>query len=176
MLAPMVADAVIARGLHGQVTLSHLCVLSALEPKEAQQLIGRIARAGMTVVALPETNLFLQDRGDGVPLRRGVTLVRELLAAGVPVRFGTDNVRDFFYPFGDGDLLVTALLAAIATHLDDQAALLAGICDGHSEITEGAPADLLLMRASSLDDALARRPADRIVFKAGRQVAGPSLS
>jgi cytosine deaminase len=176
MLAPMVADAVIARGLQGRVTLSHLCVLSALDPKAALALIERIARAGMTVVALPETNLFLQDRGDGAPPRRGITLVRELLAAGVPVRFGTDNVRDFFYPFGDGDMLLTAVFAAVATHLDDQAALIAAICDGRAGLAEGAPADLVLVRASSFDDALARRPADRIVFKAGRQVAGPDAA
>jgi cytosine deaminase len=176
MLAPMVVDAVIARGLQGRVTLSHLCVLAAAETKAAQALIERIARAGITVVALPETNLFLQDRGESAPWRRGITLVRELLAAGVQVRFGTDNVRDFFYPFGDGDMLDTALFAAVATHLDDQAALLAAICDGRSGLAEGQPADLVLVRASSFDDALARRPAERAVFKGGRQVAGPPLA
>jgi hypothetical protein len=29
------------------------------------------------------------------------------------------------------------------------------------------------LSASSLDDALARRPAGRVMFKGGRQVAGP---
>jgi cytosine deaminase len=175
MLTRMVADVVIARGLQGRVTLSHLCVLSTLEPKPALDLIERIARAGITVVALPETNLFLQDRRDATPLRRGVTLVRELLAAGVKVRFGTDNVRDFFYPFGDGDMLETALFAAVGAHLDDQAGLIAGICDGRADLAEGSPADLVLLRASSFDDALARRPHERIVFKAGRVVAGSAF-
>ena len=175
MLSRMVADAVIARGLQGRVTLSHLCVLSALEPKAAHGLIERIVRAEITVIALPETNLFLQDRGEAPPLRRGITLVRELIAAGVKVRFGTDNVRDFFYPFGDGDMLNTALFAAVATHLDDETSLIAGICGGRVEIAEGAPADLVLVPAKSFDDALARRPAGRVVFKAGRQVAGLEL-
>jgi len=31
----------------------------------------------------------------------------------------------------------------------------------------------VLIAASSFDDALARRPAERMVFKGGRQVAGP---
>jgi len=33
---------------------------------------------------------------------------------------------------------------------------------------------LVLIRVASFDDALARRPAERTVFKAGRQVAGPA--
>ncbi len=175
MLTRMVADAVIARGLQGRVTISHLCALSALEAKAAHDLIERIARAGITVVALPETNLFLQDRGENSPPRRGIAPVRELLAAGVKVRFGTDNVRDFFYPFGDGDMLETALFAAVGGHLDDQASLIAGVCDGRYGLVEGTPADLVLVRASSLDDALARRPRERIVFKAGRVVAGSAF-
>jgi cytosine deaminase len=174
MLSGMVADAVIARGLQGLVTLSHLCVLSALNSKIAGELIKKLARAEVTVVALPETNLFLQDRGESSPIRRGVTLVRELLAAGVKVRLGTDNVRDWFFPFGDADMFHTALFAAVAVHLDDEADLIAAICDGRSTIGEGDPADLVLLRASSFDDALARRPAERTVFKAGRQVAGPA--
>jgi cytosine deaminase len=176
MLCGAVADAVIARGLHGRVTLSHLCALSTLEATAAHALIERIARAGITVVALPQTNLFLQDRAAGTPLRRGVTLVHQLLAAGVKVRFGTDNVRDWFFPFGDGDMLDTALFAAVAAQLDDQKQLIAAICDGRAAIEQGAPADLVLVPASSFDDALARRPAGRIVFKAGRQVCGPGLA
>jgi cytosine/adenosine deaminase-related metal-dependent hydrolase len=65
--------------------------------------------------------------------------------------------------------------AVIAAHLDDDEALLAGVCDGRSMIQEGMPADLVLIPANSLDDTLARQPAGRVVFKHGRQVAGPSL-
>jgi cytosine deaminase len=127
------------------------------------------------VVALPTANLFLQDRGAASPLRRGVTLVRELIAAGVPVRCGTDNVRDWFFPFGDGDMLESALFAAVTAHLDDAAALIGAICGGRRAIAEGDVADLVLLPVKSLDDALARRPADRCVFKAGQQVAGPPV-
>ena len=173
MLAGMVADAVIARGLQGRVTLSHLCVLATLGAAAASALIEKLAHAGVTVVALPAANLFLQDRGERSPARRGVTLARELLAAGVSVRCGTDNIRDWFYPFGDGDMLETALFAAVAGHLDDPADLVGAICGGRRTIAEGEPADLVLLPASSLDDALARRPAGRVLFKGGRQVAGP---
>jgi cytosine/creatinine deaminase len=175
MLAPMVAEAVIARGLRGRVTFSHLCVLSALDADAARALIEKTAAADITVIALPETNLLLQDRLDGTPRRRGITLVHELLAAGVKVRLGSDNVRDWFYPFGDGDLLDTARLAVMAAHLDDVTDLVGAMCDGRPPIAEGAAADLVLIPACSFDDALARRPAGRVVFKAGRQIAGPVL-
>ena len=176
MLTPMVADAVVARALQGRVSISHLCALSALEDTRAHALIDKIAAAEITVIALPETNLLLQDRADGTPRRRGVTLVRELLAAGVRLGLGTDNVRDWFYPFGDGDMLESALCAAVTAHLDDRAQLIAAICDGRRPIMQGDPADLVLIPASSFDDALARRPAGRIVFKRGRQVAGPPVA
>jgi cytosine deaminase len=149
-------------------------VLAALNPKIAGELIKKLARAEVTVVALPETNLFLQERGESSPLQRGVTLIRELNAAGVKVRLGTDNVRDWFFPFGDADMLDTGLFAAVAAHLDDESDLIAAMCDGRSTIAEGDPADLVLLKASSFDDVLARRPAERTVFKAGRQVAGPA--
>lgn len=173
MVSPMAVDMVTARGLGRHVTFSHLCALAVLDAAAAGRLIDGIAKAGISVIALPETNLFLQDRGENTPRRRGVTLVRELIAAGVPVRFGTDNVRDWFYPFGDGDMLDTALFSTVAAGVDSDAALLSGLCDGRSALKPGEPADLVLVPASSMEDALARRPAGRIVFKAGRQVAGP---
>jgi len=173
MVAPMVVDMVAARGLGGRVTFSHLCVLAVLDPPSAGTLIDGIAKAGITVIALPETNLFLQDRGDSTPRRRGITLARELVAAGVKVRFGTDNVRDWFFPFGDGDMLDTALYATVAAGVDSDRDLMAGLCDGRTALSPGEPGDLVLVPASSIEDALARRPSGRIVFKGGRQVAGP---
>src|SRR5262249_53448284 len=116
MLAALVADEVIARGLQGRVTLSHLCVLAALDTSAAAELIAKLPHPSITTLALPETNLFLQERGEASPIRRGVTLVRELLAEGGKVRLGSDNVRDWFFPFGDADRLDTALFAAWTAH------------------------------------------------------------
>lgn len=172
MLIPQLMDAVLARDLRGRVTLSHACVLAALEADHAAPLIDRMARAEAAVVGLPETNLFLQDRGQGTPKRRGLTLVHELAAAGVKVRLGTDNVRDWFFPFGDGDMLDTAYLAAVSAQLDDHGALLAALCDGRADIQAGDIADIVLIPAGGFDDALARRPAGRVTIKAGRMVSG----
>jgi cytosine/adenosine deaminase-related metal-dependent hydrolase len=61
----------------------------------------------------------------------------------------------------------------MTAHLDDPSDLIGAICDGRRSIEQGAPADLVLIPASSFDDALARRPTGRMVLKGGRQVAGP---
>jgi cytosine/adenosine deaminase-related metal-dependent hydrolase len=76
-------------------------------------------------------------------------------------------VGDVFFPYGDGDPLEQAFLAAIAAHVDDEDALLAGICDGRTRVEEGDPADLVLLEATSFREALACRPANRVVFRAG---------
>jgi cytosine deaminase len=159
------ADATIERGLEGRVAASHACALAAVD--EPERVIEKLVAARITVLAQPAVNLYLQDRGNGTPRRRGLTLVRELLDAGVPVRFGSDNVGDVFFPYGDGDPLEQAFLAAIAAHVDDEDALLAGICDGRTRVEEGDPADLVLLEATSFREALACRPANRVVFRAG---------
>jgi cytosine deaminase len=97
--------------------------------------------------------------------------VQELHAAGVPIRFGSDNVGDVFYPYGDADPLESAFLAALAAHVDDEDLLLAGICDGRTRFAAGDPADLVLLDVGSVREALARRPEGRHVLRAGAAVA-----
>src|SRR5262249_55989944 len=168
--------AVQKRGLGSRVTFSHLCALATLDKSAAGALIDAIAKTGITGVAPPGNNLFFQNRSAATPPPRRATLGGEMLAAGVKVRFGTDNVRDWFFPFGDGDMLDTALFTAVTANVDKDAQLIAGLCDGRATLAPGDPADFVLVPASSIEDALARRPAGRIVFKAGRQVAGPSVA
>jgi cytosine deaminase len=166
------ADATIARGLENRVTASHTCALATVDGATARRTIAKLAEARITVIALPALNLYLQGRGDSTPRVRGLTLVRELLEAGVPVRFASDNVRDVFYPYGDVDALEAAWLAAVSAHVDDEDALLAGVCAGRTRLSPGDPADFVLVDATSFEDGLARRPGGRTVVRAGRVVAG----
>src|SRR5207244_8530235 len=157
----MRAAATVARGPEGRVTASHACAVATVDRATASRTIVKLARARITVIALPALNLFLQGRGDETPRVRGLTLVRELLAGGVDVRFGSDNVRDVFYPYGDADPLEAAWLAAISAHVNDEDALLAGISGGRSRIEPGDTADLVLVDAGSLGDARTRSAVSR---------------
>ena len=161
------ADATIDRGLAGRVTLGHACAISTLASPEQARVIDMLARAEITVIALPRTNLYLQDSGDNTPTLRGVTSVSEMLAAGVAVRFASDNVRDAFYPYGDADLLGVAMDGILATQVDDPRTVVAAICAGRHSFAEGDPADLVLLPGASVDAVLAKAPARRWLCRAG---------
>lgn len=170
-LIERLVDATLQRDLAGRVTVSHGCALSAMPADRARGLLERMAEAKITLVVLPELNLYLQGRTAGTPRERGIAPVALALRAGVKVRFGTDNVRDWFNPFGDADPLTTAYVGALATHVDAPGELTSLICGGRTHIAVGEAADLVLVPASSLDDAIGRRPAGRVLLRGGRPVA-----
>lgn len=164
------ADAVIGNGLQGKLTLSHGCVLSVLEPPARNKIIEKLRRAQIEVVALPLTNLYLQDRGGGTPRQRGLTCVHEMLNAGIEVRFASDNVCDAFYPYGDADLLDTLHAGMLGAQLDSTTALVKSVCDGRSKPRAGEPANLVLVQGADFSDILSRRPAERIIIQNGSPI------
>jgi len=161
------AAATLERGLQGRVTIGHACAVSMLPTSERRQVIDALAEARITVIALPRTNLYLQDATTSLPLRRGLTPVGEMLASGVSVRFASDNVRDAFFPYGDADLLGVAMDGILASHVDDPVRVIAAICDGRTALAVGDPADMVLLPGESLDAILAQAPSARWVVRGG---------
>ncbi|MEM1344975.1 MAG: cytosine deaminase, partial [Pseudomonadota bacterium] len=114
-----IALAVMRNRFQGRVLCGHCCSLSTMAETDATRTIARVAEAGLSVVSLPLCNLYLQDRHAGrTPRLRGVTLVHELAAAGVPVAFASDNTRDPFYAYGDLDMIEVMRQATRIGHLD----------------------------------------------------------
>jgi cytosine deaminase len=111
----LLADVTLDMGFSGGVTASHCCALSFYDDHYAERVIEKTKKAGISVVSLPGTNLVAQGRGIQ-PSPRGLTRVKELLAAGVNVALGQDSVQSVLYPFGQGDPLEVAFLAAHALH------------------------------------------------------------
>ena len=95
----------------------HACALMNLEGDPLKRRVEVVARSGISMVALPGTNLYLQGRGEGTPQRRGVTRVRELCDAGVTLAFGSDNLADAFCPVGRLDPMNALALAVVTAHL-----------------------------------------------------------
>ena len=84
---------------------------------EQRRIAEAVAAAGIAVVALPATNLYLQGREHQQAMPRGVTAVRALLAAGVTVAAGADNLQDPFNPMGRACPFETAALMVLTAHL-----------------------------------------------------------
>jgi cytosine/creatinine deaminase len=170
--------AVRARDFAHAVTASH-CVSLGFKPPEVQDDVAReVAAAGVGVVTLPQTNLYLQGREQRMATPRGLTAIAALRAAGALIAAGGDNFQDPFIPIGSGDPLQTAQLLVSAAHLDLEVAYelvsaAARAVMGLEPVLfeQGAPAELLAVRASSLREAVATTTEARLVIHAGRVVA-----
>ncbi|WP_118135551.1 cytosine deaminase [Oceanicella sp. SM1341] len=175
-----IAEAVLRTGFQGHVTVGHCCSLAVQEEAVALSTLDTVARAGLHVVSLPMCNMYLQDRVAGrTPRWRGVTMVQEMKARGIPVAFASDNTRDPFYAYGDLDMLEVMREATRIAHLDhgadDWVRAFTTVPDtacrfASPGLAPGAPADMVITRARNWSELFARPQADRIVIRAGRQV------
>jgi cytosine/adenosine deaminase-related metal-dependent hydrolase len=158
-----------AAGLHGRVAVSHAFALGGVDDSEFERTAEALARAGVAIM----TN------GPGpVPMPP----VKRLVAAGVTVFAGSDNIRDAWSPYGNGDMLERAMLIGYRQGLlaDDDLALALDLATGaaarvlgrpSSAIAVGAEADLIAVPAQSVAEAVASHPQRKLVMKRGRVVA-----
>ena len=169
------AERVISSGLKQAVVASH-CVSLGMQTEIVQKRVSeRVAEAGISVIALPHTNLFLQGRDFITATPRGLTAVSNLRKAGVKVAFGADNLQDPFNPIGRGDPLESAGLAILTAHLLPNDAF-----DSVSTISRqvmglevagpqiGATANLMLTQAGSTREAIANTPMRNLVLYKGQ--------
>lgn len=170
-------------GLEGRVVASHCCSLSVAAPADRARAIEAAAQARLHVIALPLTNLYLQGRDTGL---RGVAPVAALLAGGVNVACGSDNVQDPFLPGGNADPLLAAQVLGLAAHIADPCYLLEsvssrarramGMAAEPDWCAPGAEASFALVDCAAEDDAVAcLAPRPLVVFK-GRVVRSPGDS
>lgn len=176
-----VAEAVLRNGFEGKVTAGHCCSLARQDEDTAARTVELVAKAGIAVIALPMCNMYLQDRYPGrTPRWRGVTLFKELAAAGVATAVASDNTRDPFYAYGDLDPVEVFREAVRILHLDhpldtaarvvttSPAAIVARPDKGR--IAAGDPADLVLFSARRWSEFLSRPQSDRVVLRRGKVI------
>ena len=97
------------------------CVSLGMQPDVVQaEVSALVAAAGVSVVTLPQTNLFLQGRGRRTGQPRGLTAIDALHRAGATVAAGADNLQDPFNTMGRADVLETAALLVMAAHLSPE--------------------------------------------------------
>ncbi|GAL36793.1 cytosine deaminase [Vibrio maritimus] len=88
-----------------RVTASHTTAMGSYNGAYASRLFRLLKMSGISFVANPLVNIHLQGRFDDYPKRRGVTRVKEMLAANINVCFGHDDVFDPWYPLGTANML-----------------------------------------------------------------------
>lgn len=173
-----VAQARLRNGFTHPVLCGHCCSLSVQPPAEVAETLKWVKAADIAIVSLPLCNLYLQDRqGERTPRWRGVTVLHELKACGIPVAVASDNCRDPFYGYGDHDGLEVLTQAVRIAHLDRPmaewvramtwtSAELMGLSEA-GRIGIGQPADLVLFKARSFNELLSRPQSDRAVLRRG---------
>ena len=174
----LIAD--LAMDFPGKVHAGHCCSLSVQSNELADSTLDKLQAAGVSMSCQPMCNLYLQDRQPGrTPRLRGVTLLQEMRARGIPVAVASDNTRDPFYAYGDLDLLEVFSQAVRIAHLDRPVgdwpaavsrtpAAIMGIEAG--VIRAGALADLIICEGRTFDEVLSRPQSRRIVLRCGRPI------
>jgi cytosine deaminase len=185
----LVAEAVLRAEFPYPVVCGHCCSLAVQPPARQRSTLDLVKAAGLKVISLPMCNLYLQDRRAVAafprhPSWRGLTLIQDMLEAGIPVACASDNVRDAFFAYGDFDLLEVYTQSVRLAHLDTRLAdsvrvVSATAADivgrpGAGRIGPGAPAQLVITSARSFSELLSRPAAPRRCID-GERIHSPEL-
>jgi cytosine deaminase len=165
----LLLDRVQALGLRGRAVVSHAFCLGDAPPPERRRLLDRMAALDVAIATT------------GTP-SRPVPPLLECRAAGVTVAGGNDGIRDTWTPYGRPDMLERAMLIGLRNNLrrDDEIAIAfdcvttagARACGFAAHgLAPGCVADLVLVRAESLAEAVVARPPRELVISRGRIVA-----
>ncbi len=182
LLFPIVARETIKRGWQNRVCLGHMTRLAGLAPDQLQAAAALLQTAGISVLALPASDLYMMARQDTHNVRRGVAPIQTLFDLGVNTAIATNNIQNLFTPFGDGDPLKICTLLAQTLQLGsrDRHALCLEMATTHAanaigisnhRVEVGSAADLVILNASSISQAIGAAPSDRTTIKAGRVVS-----
>lgn len=169
-------------GLKGRVAGSHLTSMHSMDNYYVSKLIPLMAEAEINVIPNPLINIMLQGRHDSYPMRRGMTRVRELMAAGLNVSFGHDCVMDPWYSMGSGDMLEVGHMAihvAQMAGIDDKRKIFDALTVNSAKtmglegygLETGCKADLVVLQAADVTEALRLKPNRLFVIKAGKVIA-----
>ena len=180
-LEVMAAEAM-RTGMGRRVTASHTTAFGSYDNAYAFKLMGFLVKSGMNFVANPLVNITLQGRYDTYPKRRGLTRVKELWRSGLNVSLGYDDIMDPWYPLGTGGMLQPAHMAVHACHMisrDEVAACFDMVTEGGAKtlgldrygLSEGGPANFVLVDAPGKWEAVRRLAAVTLVVKNGEVIS-----
>lgn len=164
----MLAVKTIKEGWEGRVTAQHARAMALYPEPYYRKIEYLLKRAQIGVVSDPQTG----------PL---YARVKSLYKAGVRIALGQDDIADAYYPFGRNNMLEVAFLAAhlmwmtsreeleiLYDLITTNAALALNI--PNYGLTEGGNADLVILNANSVWEAIWNHEAPLHVFKDGVEI------
>ncbi|EGU36074.1 cytosine deaminase [Vibrio sp. N418] len=166
-----------------KVTASHTTAMGSYNGAYASRLFRLLRMSGINFVANPLVNIHLQGRFDDYPKRRGVTRVKEMLAANINVCFGHDDVFDPWYPLGTANMMQVLHMGLHVCQvmgydqinnglelISTNSARTLNIHDQHG-IEQGKPGNLLILPAENGFDAVRRQVPVRYSVRHGKVIA-----
>jgi cytosine deaminase len=165
----LMVDRTLRAGLHGRVNVAHGFAVGQLPAARQADLVAAMGAAGITMTTV-------------APIGAAPLPLHALRDAGVAVGLGTDGIRDLWSPYGTGDLLaLTTQLARLSGfRYDEDLVTAARIASSDAarfvgrdvhDLVVGAPADVVLVDAENVPDAVVRAPRRALVIAGGRVVA-----
>lgn len=118
----LLAARTLAHRYEGMVTAIHAVSLAAHTPGNRKATFDLMRRARMNVTVCPGAALSMGPLRRSGPIHNSIAPVPDLLASGLNVSLGCDNIHDLFLPFSDGDMWVEArlLMEACRFYLIDE--------------------------------------------------------
>ncbi len=157
-----------ALGMQGKVVVSHAYALGDVSADSLARTADKLAAAGVAIM----TN---------APGDHPFPPVLALRKAGVTVLGGSDNIRDSWWPYGDGDMLGRAMmigyrsgfytdeeLTAAFDVVTNAGARALGLASYGLHV--GAPADFVTLDAVHVPEAVVAVPKNRDVYKSGKRI------
>ncbi len=149
--------------------MAHGFAVGQLPAARQAELIAAMGEAGITMTTV-------------APIGAAPLPLHALRDAGVAVGLGTDGIRDLWSPYGTGDLLTltTQLSRLSGFRYDEDLVTAARIATADAgrfvgravhDLVVGAPADVVLVDAENVPDAVVRAPRRALVVAGGRVVA-----
>jgi cytosine deaminase len=176
----LIAERTKALGLQGRVTISHAFALSSVDAVRQQTLIELLADADIALATVAPGNR------EPLPLE-------SLRSAGVRMGLGQDGIRDYWSPYGDGDMLARAWQLAFrhGYRRDELVDLCVDVAarggrsivnaedwsrvsmvdDPNTGLAPGAPADLIVVAADTVTAAVMDHPPRSLVIHDGVVIA-----
>ncbi|MCW2257522.1 cytosine deaminase [Providencia alcalifaciens] len=174
-------------GMGARVTASHTTAMHSYNGAYTSRLFRLLKMSGINFVANPLVNIHLQGRFDTYPKRRGITRVKEMLAADINVCFGHDDVFDPWYPLGTANMLQVLHMGLHVCQLMGYGQINDGLklISEYSArtlnlqdygVSEGKRASLLILPADNGFDAIRLQVPVRYSIRDGRVIASTQLA